>query len=167
MDFEYLIQPPKKFTFEMPEVKRFVEQWCRGKVLNLFAGMVKLDINEVRIDINEEMRADYYMDALEFVNVYQIEDGKFDTVILDPPYNVRKAREKYKDRWVGSLTMIKNALPRIIESDCRVINLGYDSVGMSKKRGFKKIAIALVCHNGDHNDTIIMVEELIQQTLQL
>lgn len=146
----------------MPEVKRFVEQWCRGKVLNLFAGKTLLNVDEVRVDINQEMCADYYMDAIDYVNACET---TFDSVIIDPPYNVRKAREEYKDKWVGSLTMIKNALPRIIKSDSRIIHLGYDSVGMSKKRGFEKIAICLVCHSGDHNDTIILVEELIQQNM--
>jgi len=36
--------------------------------------------------------------------------------------------------------------------------LGYDSVGMAKCRGFEKIGICLVCHNGDHNDTICLKE---------
>lgn len=36
---------------------------------------------------------------------------------------------------------------------------GYDSVGMSKSRGFKKIAVCLMCHGGDHNDTICLVEK--------
>ena len=41
--------------------------------------------------------------------------------------------------------------------------LGYDSVGMTKSKGFKKIAICLVCHGGDHNDTIGLVEELMYE----
>ena len=55
-------------------------------------------------------------------------------------------------------TKIKNILPRILNKNSRVITLGYDSVGMSRKRGFRKIAICLVCHGGDHNDTIGLVE---------
>jgi hypothetical protein len=34
--FVYLMQPPKKYTFEMPAVKRLTEVWCIGKTLNLW-----------------------------------------------------------------------------------------------------------------------------------
>ena len=155
--FEYLCQPPKRWTFEQPKLRKFVERWCKGKVLNLFAGKVKLDVDEFRVDIDKNAIADWYGDAYEFVTTT---DMKFDTVILDPPYNIRKSREKYEGRWIGSLTKIKNALPQILNEKARVISLGYDSVGMSKKRGFRKIAICLVCHSGDHNDTICLVEEM-------
>jgi hypothetical protein len=32
---------------------------------------------------------------------------------------------------------------------------------MGKIRGFEKIAVCLVCHGGDHNDTICLVDRLI------
>lgn len=48
----------------------------------------------------------------------------------------------------------------------RVISFGYDSVGMSAKRGFEKIAICPICHSGDHNDTIAVVEQYTQPCLE-
>lgn len=158
MDFTYLKQPPRKYTFEQPKLKKWVESYCKDKVLNLFAGRVILDVDETRVDIDDDMQADYYMDAYDFVKNC---DEKFDTIVLDPPYNIRKAREKYDGNWIGSFTKIKNALPNILNSNGRVITLGYSSVGMSESRGFKKIAICLVCHSGDFNDTIGVVEEYV------
>lgn len=38
-------------------------------------------------------------------------------------------------------------------------------MGMGRGRGFNKIAICLVCHSGDHNDTICVVEEKVQEEL--
>ena len=159
IDFTYLTQPPKRYTFEQPKLKLWVEKGCKGKVLNLFAGKVKLSVDEYRVDIDMDMPVDCHSDAFLFVS--QWKDKKFDTIILDPPYNIRKAREKYGERWIGKLTKIKNILPQILNPNGRVISLGYDTVGMSKSRGFEKIAICLVCHNGDHNDTICLVEELL------
>jgi len=156
IDFTYLKQPPRRYTFEQPKLRELVESWCKGKVLNLFAGKVELNVDEVRVDIDEDMPADYYMDAYEFVEKWDGED--FDTVVLDPPYNVRKSREKYQGRWIGSFTKIKDELTKIISSDGRVITLGYSTVGMSNKRDFRKVAICLVCHGGDHNDTIGLLE---------
>jgi len=31
MDFTYLSQPPKRFTFEQPKLKLWCEKWCSGK----------------------------------------------------------------------------------------------------------------------------------------
>jgi len=156
VDFTYLTQPPKKWTFEQPKLRKWVEDWCRGKVLNLFAGKTHLDVNEFRVDVSEEFSPDFCSDALEFIKTTNM---KFDTIVLDPPYNLRKSREKYNGKYIGSFTKIKNSLNRVLKKDGRVIILGYDSVGMSKSRGFEKVAICLVCHNGDHNDTIGLVEQ--------
>lgn len=161
-NFTYLNQPPKKYTFEMPQLKIWTEKWCKGKVLNLFAGMIKLNVNETRIDIDKNAIADYYIDASDYIiNCKE----KYDTIILDPPYNLRKAREKYQGRYIGSFTKIKNEIPKILNHNAYVISFGYDSTGMSWNKGFEKIAICLVCHNGDHNDTICLVEEYIQEKL--
>jgi hypothetical protein len=158
MQFTYLKQPSKKFTFEQPKLKKWIEENCRGKTLNLFAGKVVLDIEEIRVDINPSMVADYYIDAYEFVKSAIERKILFDTIILDPPYNLRKAREKYEGKYIGSLTKIKNLLPQILKKNGIVISLGYDTVGMAKIRGFKKVGICLVCHGGDHNDTICLKE---------
>lgn len=155
MEFTYLSQPPKRYTFQQPKLKKWVESYCKGKVLNLFAGKTKLNVDEYRVDAYLFMIADYYGDAYEFVTNT---DMKFDTIILDPPYNLRKAREKYNGVYIGSFTKIKNKLNHILNSNGIVITLGYDTVGMSKSRGFEKIAICVICHNGDHNDTLCLVE---------
>ena len=158
MNFTYLQQPPKRYTFEQPKLKKWIESWCSGSTLNLFAGRTFLDIpyDEYRVDIDKSMFADFHGDAFEFVKNC---DRLFNTIILDPPYNLRKSREKYEGRYIGSFTKIKNELSRILTKRGRIITLGYDTVGMSKSRGFKKIAICIICHNGDHNDTLCLVEE--------
>jgi len=157
LTFKYMTQPPKRYTFEQPKLKAWVETWCDGKVLNLFAGKVKLNVDEYRVDIDESMNPDVVMDAYDFVTTT---DMKFDTIILDPPYNIRKAREKYEGRWIGKLTKVKNELVDLLNDGGKVISLGYDTVGMSKSRGFEKIGICVVCHGGDHNDTLGIVEVL-------
>ena len=161
LTFTYLTQPPKRYTFEQPKLRKWVEENCEGTVLNLFAGKTKLDVEETRVDVDPEMKPDFNADAYEFVQ-WCIEDGiKFDTIVLDPPYNLRKSREKYGGRYIGSFTKIKNILPQILSENGVIITLGYDSVGMSKSRGFEKEAICLVCHGGDHNDTIVLKERII------
>lgn len=164
IDFTYLMQPPRKYTFEMPKLKQYIENICHGKVLNLFAGKTRLNVNEMRIDLSNEYKPNYVIDAYSFVKLTNM---KFDTIILDPPYNIRKAREKYNGKYIGSFTKIKNEINRILNENGKIITLGYDSVGMSRCRGFEKINICLICHSGDHNDTICITEKRIDETMDL
>lgn len=161
--FHYINQPPKRYTFEQPKLKQLVESYCIGKTLNLFAGRVRLNIDEIRVDMDATTEPDFLMDAYDFVSTWK--GSKFQTVILDPPYNIRKAREKYEGRYIGKFKKIKEHIPFILNSGGSVITLGYDSVGMSRSRGFKKEVIILVCHNGDHNDTICVIERFVQPSL--
>jgi hypothetical protein len=162
--FVYLEQQPARYTFEMPKLKEWVESWCIGRVLNLFAGKTRLAVNETRVDIENEYAPDYHMDAFQFVTTWQGEP--FGTIVFDPPYNLRKSREKYGEgKYIGSATKIKNELPRILRVGGRIITLGYDTVGMANKRGFRKLAVCLICHGGDHNDTLGLVEEMYCQDL--
>jgi len=165
MKFTYLKQPPKKYTFQAPLIKKFVEERCKGKVLNLFAGKVKLNVNEVRVDIDTNCPADYHMDAFEFVKMAIEKEWKFDTIILDPPYNYRKAREKYGGRYIGKFTKLKRLIPRILNLNGIVITFGFNSGGMQSP-AFKKEEIALIYHGGDHNDTIIVVERFILKPIK-
>jgi hypothetical protein len=159
MDFTYLTQPPRSYTFEMPKLKFWIESQCIGKVLNLFGGKVRLNVDEISNDIDINMKTDYHMDVIEFVDSWK---GKpFDTIVLDPLYNWRKAKEKYEGRMIGQYPQLKNKLLSIITKDAIVISLGYDTVGMSKSRGFEKIGICVICHGGDHHDTLCVVEKRI------
>ena len=164
MEITYLTQPPKRYTFEQPKLREWVEKQCKGKVLNLFAGRTKLNVDEYRVDIDKEVPADFYGDAFEFVSTTEM---RFDTIILDPPWSIRKSREKYGGRVVGSFTKIKNVLRRILNKGGRVITVGYSSTGMSKSRGFEKIALAVVCHNGDHDDSFAITEEDYEKDIEV
>lgn len=157
LEFTYLKQPPKRYTFEQPKLKRWVEKHCKGKVLNLFAGKIRLNVNEIRVDVDPSAIADYHMSAYEFVKTWN--GPKFDTVILDPPYNIRKSREKYNGHYIGKLKKLRRILPRILNNKAIIITLGYDTTGMGK--GFLKKEICLINHAGDHNDTIALIEEKV------
>lgn len=161
--FSYLAQPPARYTFEMPKLKKWIEQQCTGKVLNLFAGKVTLLVNEIRNDMDVTMPAEYHLPADEFCKMAIDKGWRFDTIILDPPYNLRKSREKYNGRYFGSFTIIKRMIPDLLNPNGKVITLGYDTTGIGLKRGFRKIAVCVVNHKGDHNDTLCLVEQKIPQ----
>jgi len=158
MKFTYLKQPPKRYTFEQPKLKLWVESRVKGKVLNLFAGKTKLDCDEVRNDIDETMLADYHLDAYEFIKNWK--GDKFDTIILDPPYSLRKGMEKYNGKYMSSFRRIKDIVPTILKKNGIVITFGYHSVSMGKSRGFEQEEICLIGHSGAFHDTIVIIETL-------
>lgn len=84
INFTYLKQPLRPYTFEAPKTKKWVESRCKGIVLNLFAGKTKLNVTEIRNDIDRNMIAGFHLDAYDFVRTFK--GNKFDTILLDPPY---------------------------------------------------------------------------------
>lgn len=159
IEFTYMQQMASRWTFEMPGVKKWVENWCKGKVLNLYAGKTRLDVDEIRIDISDEFNPDYCMSDIEFIEYAKDNNLRFDTAILDPPYNLRKSMEKYKDKHRSKFSKVKNEIMGILNSESRAITLGYSSNNMGMKRQFHLMAIALICHWGASHDTVATVEE--------
>jgi len=156
ISFDYIKCPLHRYTFKVRNIREWVEKNCKGKTLNLFAGITKLNIDEIRNDLDKEALADYNMDALEFVNSWKGE--KFDSILLDPPYAYRKSMELYKGIICSSFKKLKDAIPSILNEDGRVITFGYHSVSMGTTRGFMVDRICLFSHGGAIHDTIATVE---------
>lgn len=162
VNLTYLVQPPRKYTFEQPKLKKYVEDNCKGKVLNLFAGKTVLNVDEIRVDLSDEFKPDYNMEAFDFVLMAKKNKWKYDTIILDPPYSLRKSMEKYNGKICSTFNKIKNVIPYILNDKGKVITLGYTSVCMGNVRGFNKTDVCLVCHGGSHHDTVVVIEEKIK-----
>lgn len=154
--FCYIKCPIHRYTFSVKQIRNWLEENCRGLTLNLFAGRTRLSIHEVRNDIDPSAPADYHLDALEFVT--QWKGPKFDCIILDPPYSLRKSMEFYEGRTVSAFQRLKKLLPGILNKGGRIITFGYHSSVMGKSRGFHIDTIALFSHGGAIHDTIATVE---------
>lgn len=163
--FRRIETPAAKWTFDPEPVRRYVERWLEGTVLNLFAGQTELrhDGDIHRNDCDESIDADTHFDAVDVAA--QFGPRSLDTVILDPPYNVRKAREKYDGQMVGTFTHVKDELIPLVRPGGRTIHFGYSSTGMGRKRGFDLKEICLLNHKGDINDTIVVVEQRVEHRL--
>ena len=57
--FDYIKCPLHRYTFSVKPIREWTERNCEGKTLNLFAGRTKLNIDEVRNDLDPEALADY------------------------------------------------------------------------------------------------------------
>jgi hypothetical protein len=154
--FDYFKCPLHRFTFKVRPIREWVERTCEGRTLNLFAGPTKLDIDEVRNDLDPEALADYRLDALEFCRNW--EGNRFDTILLDPPYAFRKSMEMYKGIRCSPFRQMKDEIPRILKPGGLVITFGYHSNTMGGGRGFITERLALFSHGGAIHDTIASVE---------
>jgi hypothetical protein len=165
----HLRAPLNKYTFKSKRIKEWVEGKCKGVVLNLFAGLTLLDLQELRNDIRKEMPAAFHLDALDFVRRWPLQNKanymcgwKFGTILLDPPYSYRKSMEMYDGAVSSAFNQVKNEIPRILAPAGRVITLGYHSVSMGKSRGFEVEAVCVISHGGAIHDTIISVERKVE-----
>ena len=159
MKFTYLKTPLNKYTFKSKKIKTWVESNIEGRVLNLFAGITLLDCDEVRNDMNPDMIADYHFDALEFCRNW--EGSPFDSILLDPPYAFRKCMTKYKGFITSPFNLLKDEILNILTPHGLVITLGYHSVSMGKKRGFKQEHLLVMSHGGAIHDTLAIKERRI------
>ena len=155
-EFDYIKCPLNKYTFSVKNIREWVEKYCEGKTLNLFAGKTELNIDEVRNDLDPEALSDYNLDALEFVKSWH--GGMFDTILLDPPYALRKSMEMYKGIRCSPFKQLKDELSNILKPNGIVITFGYHSVSMGIKRGYKAERICLFSHGGAIHDTIATIE---------
>jgi len=147
----------RRYTFESPKIKNWIESRARGNVLNLFAGKTLLNLNEVRNDVDKTMNAIHNKDALDFVRDWN--GKKFDTIILDPPYSYRKSMEMYNGNKNSRFKLIADNIPRILNEGGQVISFGYHSSFMSKQRGFKLKELCVFAHGGAQHCTIAIIEE--------
>lgn len=169
MIFTYLKTPLNKYTFKSKKIREWVESVCYGRVLNLFAGMTKLDtfntniIQEFRNDIREEMDSHYHMDALEWVKNHTSQDEYvlFHTVLLDPPSSYRKSMEFYGGKKMSPFNSLKDEIVKLLMPHGIVVTFGYHSVSMGQSRGFEVEHICLMSHGGAIHDTIATVERKI------
>lgn len=163
--FEHFRCPLHRYTFSVRPIREWVESVSEGKVLNLFAGPTRLAIDEVRNDLDEEMPADHHLDALELLRSWHGE--RFQTVLLDPPYALRKSMELYNGHICSPFRQLKDDLPGVLKPGGLVITFGYHSIVMGTSRQFRLERIALSSHGGAIHDTIASVERYLPQQGQL
>jgi len=118
-------------------------------------------------DINPDTKAEYHMDAIDFLKTLKPDTA--DVVLVDPPYSPRQISECYKA--IGrKFTMqdahnaifnkcIRKAVDRIAKQSAKIIWCGWSTVGMTEAMGWKLNQVLILTHGGGHNDTLITVWE--------
>lgn len=163
---EYILTIASKYTFDSKKVKDFVIKNCKGKILNLFAGKNLLGLNEFRIDLDETMpKLDYIGNGLDYLKYSPFENHMYDTVIFDPPWNDRKAREKYNGRTMGKFQWWKPHIIKRLNPGGLIISAGYDIRYFTKEdkyNRFKRIITLVVDQPGDIKPFFVTVEKYMK-----
>lgn len=154
--FEHFRCPLHRYTFSVKPIRDWVEHQCEGRVLNLFAGPTLLHVDEIRNDLDPLMPADYHLDALSFLRLWK--GPPFQTILLDPPYALRKSMELYNGIICSPFRQLKDEIPRCLLPGGCVITFGYHSIVMGNSRRFVPEHLALFSHGGAIHDTIATVE---------
>jgi hypothetical protein len=155
MTLTFIKTPLKRLTFQAKPIKNWVVSRCEGKTLNLFSGLTNLGIGEYRVDINPEYAPDYVGDVYDFITSTE---EIYDTIILDPPYSLRKSIELYNGNYTSKFKLIADKIPQILSSTGKVISFGYHTTFLGKKRGFELEEVCIFGHSGAQHATIAIVE---------
>ena len=138
---------PNKWTFTIKPIHDLLNEEINGGIwCDPFAG--ENSPADITNDLNEKMKADYHMDALEFLKSLKTES--FDGVLFDPPYSITQAKQCYEGYGMELLKLnqmmnywsgCKNEIARILKTNGKVICFGWSSMGLGKNRGFEMTRI--------------------------
>lgn len=155
---------PSKWTFEIPPIKRLLDDYGVGHGwIDPFCG--EKSIAEFRNDLNPaNTNAQYHMEALDFLT---LKDWPIVGALFDPPYSLTQVARSYsdiglkfkgKENPTGGFPKVKDRIAELLPRRGICISFGWNSNGLGKKRGMKVIEVLLVSHGGNRNDTICTVE---------
>ena len=98
MKIERIWAMPNSETFSVKPIKDLLlQEVISGIWLDLFArnsNLSNLTVKVITNDLNPDCSADYHLDALDFLKMY--EDNSVDGILYDPPYSLRQVSECYK-----------------------------------------------------------------------
>ena len=164
---------PSADTFDVPPIAALVRKYLHGVSVDPFARNKRWATHTN--DLNPATEAENHLDAVKFLELLATRGVKADCILLDPPYSPRQITECYaaaglkagmKDTQNAALySRVRTAARRLCTSGTTVLSFGWNSAGMGK--GFEMLELLLVAHGGAHNDTICLVERMVQPELDL
>ena len=175
--FNRIWSMPSRHTFTIKPIRellaRYIQQQQQQQVwIDPFAGYNSPAT--ITNDLNPKCPTDYHLEAIDFLQVIKERKETVYGVLLDPPYSPRQVKECYeglglkvtqsatnKQFWTKTRKFIAQEFkPKV------VISCGWNSQGLGKNLGYSIIEILLVAHGGSRNDTIVTVEQPIEEVRQ-
>lgn len=163
---------PNADTFSVPDIRALVKSHLSRSTVSIDPFARNKRWATYTNDLNPDTRAEYHLEASEFLQLMEERQVKADLFIFDPPYSPRQLKECY-DNIGKKMQMADGQTARIraiwrdlamplLTDDAIVLSFGWNSVGFGVGLGFEIVEILLVCHGADHNDTICVVERRVE-----
>lgn len=162
---------PSRDTFSVPPIAEMVRRYLSGVSVDPFARNCSLATHTN--DLNPSTSARHHMDAREFLAMLARDGVLADCVLFDPPYSPRQITECYAaaglkagmvDTQSGRFKReCREQIRRLIRPGGVVLSFGWNTVGMGPE--FELLELLVVCHGGDHNDTLCIAERRTQEQL--
>ena len=158
---------PNKWTYQVPPIADLVRRYVKNGTnwADPFAGQSRLA--EFRNDLNPANKQPNCMEALDFMQMIRSFNIQLDGVLLDPPYSLTQVSRSYQDIGLkfkgkenptGGFPRVRDEIAAVVRRGGQVISFGWNTVGIGKTRGFEQIEVLIVCHGGNRNDTLCVVE---------
>lgn len=166
---------PTGDTFDAEPISNFVRKYLAASKVSIDPFARNKRWATYTNDLNPDTKAEYHMEAAEFLKMLADKRVKADLAIMDPPYSSRQAKELYDGMGIKITTYHTNhwvywqeerqLIGELVQPGGWVLSFGWNSIGMGKERGFELQELLLCCHGGAHNDTICIAEQKVQYRL--
>ena len=162
---------PNKWTFEIPAIRELITRYMGDSKpwADPFAGMYSPA--HIRNDINPTRNAEYNLDALEFMQT--LEDNSCVGVLFDPPFSFHQLSTTYRDTVTlkdpTSRTYrseMKKEIGRVLKADGIAISFGWNTNGVNSGiQQYELLEVLIVPHGSSRNDTLVTVQQKVQEIL--
>ncbi len=158
---------PNKWTFKIKPIKELLIKYNVGQ------GWIDpfCEYNspaEYKNDLNPNNKfAQYNLEALEFLN---LKKWNINGALFDPPYSLTQVARSYnniglkfksKENPTGGFPKVKKKISELLKKNQHCISFGWNTCGLGKKNNMEIVEILIVCHGGNRNDTLVVVEKKI------
>lgn len=158
---------PNKNTFDVHPIGAMVKRYLASSTVSVDPFARDKNWATYTNDLNPTTAAQYHLDAFDFLRMLVDDEVCADLVLFDPPYSPRQIKECYDDigKKMSQMDAFRthwkperDAINELLVPGGYVLSLGWNSIGMGKKRDYTIKELLLVCHGPGHNDTICMAE---------
>jgi len=159
---------PNRWTFKIKPIQELLKRYHVGLGwIDPFCG--ECSPAEFKNDLNPNNKhAEYHLEAIDFLNLL---DWRVSGALFDPPYSLTQVARSYsqiglkfksKENPTGGFPKVRRKLAEILPDNSYCISCGWNTCGLGKKNNFKIVEILIICHGGNHNDTLVVVEQKIK-----